>query len=128
MGTQYLIDSNSVIYYLEGSFPVSGMSFMDNVVNDIPSISIITKIEVLGFKMDRQDARLMGEFVDSAYVIGLTDAIADKTIELRKKHKIKLPDAVIAATALVQGLVLISRNLSDFKKVAGLKVIDPHHL
>src|SRR5690606_25837027 len=126
MGTRYLIDSNSVIYYLEGSFPVSGMSFMDDVVNDIPTISIITKIEVLGFNMTKQDARLMEEFVDSAHVIGLTDVIADKAIQLRKKTKIKLPDALIAATALVHGLVLISRNLSDFKKITGLKVNNPH--
>lgn len=123
-----MIDSNSVIYYLEGSLPVTGMSFMDDVINDIPNISIVTKIEVLGFKMSKQDARLMEEFVDSANVIGLTEAIANKTIELRIMQKIKLPDAVIAATALVHGFVLISRNLSDFKKIAGLKVIDPHDL
>ncbi|MFB2121414.1 type II toxin-antitoxin system VapC family toxin [Parapedobacter sp. 2B3] len=128
MGTRYLIDSNSVIYYLEGSLPVLGMSFMDDVINDIPNISIVTKIEVLGFKMSKQDARLMGDFVDAANVIGLTDAIADKTIELRKNQKIKLPDAVIAATALFHGLVLISRNLSDFKRIADLKVISPHDM
>lgn len=128
MGTRYLIDSNSVIYYLEGSFPTAGMSFMDDVVNGVPNISIITKIEVLGFNMDKRDMLLMGDFVDSANVIGLTDAIADKTIEIRKKKKIKLPDAVIAATALVYGLTLISRNLPDFNKIPGFKVIDPHDL
>lgn len=101
---------------------------MDDVINDIPNISIVTKIEVLGFKMSKQDARLMGDFVDAANVIGLTDAIADKTIELRKNQKIKLPDAVIAATALFHGLVLISRNLSDFKRIADLKVISPHDM
>ena len=76
--------------------------------------------------MSKQDARLMEEFVDTASVISLTDTIANKTIELRKNQKIKLPDAVIAATALTNDLVLISRNLSDFSKIAGLAVLNPH--
>ncbi|HAL83190.1 MAG TPA: hypothetical protein DCO83_13965 [Mucilaginibacter sp.] len=48
------------------------------------------------------------------------------TIELRKKYKIKLPDALIAATALHYRLILITRNISDFNKIAGLKIINPH--
>jgi predicted nucleic acid-binding protein len=40
----------------------------------------------------------------------------------------RLPDAIIAATALVYDLVLISRNISDFKNIDGLQVIDPHSL
>jgi predicted nucleic acid-binding protein len=47
-------------------------------------------------------------------------------IELRMAHKIKLPDAIIAATALVNGLGVVSRNASDFNKVPGLDVVDPH--
>jgi len=49
MGTQYLIDSNAAIDYLKGSLPASGMKFMDGVINDIPNVSVITQIEVLGF-------------------------------------------------------------------------------
>ena len=40
-------------------------------------------------------------------------------------HTIKLPDAIIAATALVYDLTLISRNVSDFKNIEGLKVLNP---
>jgi len=47
---------------------------------------------------------------------------------LRQQHRIKIPDAVIAATALLHGLSLITRNLSDFKSIAGLAVINPHSL
>lgn len=49
MGTQYLIDSNTVIDYLSGVLPVAGMKFMDGVINAVPQVSVITKIEVLGY-------------------------------------------------------------------------------
>jgi len=45
MGQQYLIDSNAVIDYLSGKIPEKGMLFMNQVINDIPNISVITKIE-----------------------------------------------------------------------------------
>ena len=47
---QYLIDTNAVIDYLGQKLPDSGMAFMNSVVDAIPVISVITKIEVLGFK------------------------------------------------------------------------------
>lgn len=56
----------------------------------------------------------------------LYDDIVNKTISIRKSNKIKLPDAIIAATALVYDLTLISRNTSDFKNIAGLQSIHPH--
>jgi predicted nucleic acid-binding protein len=51
-----------------------------------------------------------------------------RTIEIRKAYRIKLPDAIIAATALVNDYTLVSRNLGDFEKIEGLTVIDPHSL
>ena len=107
---------------------MAGMSFMDGVINDIPNISIITKIEVLGFKMNKQDTKLLYDFVDSGNVIYLNDDIVNKTIDLRRNHKIKIPDAIIAATALAFNFQLITRNLSDFKKIEGLRVVNPHEL
>lgn len=43
------MDSNAVIDYLSGTLPVSSMKFMDGVVNAVPQVSVITKIEVLGY-------------------------------------------------------------------------------
>ncbi|WP_366078947.1 type II toxin-antitoxin system VapC family toxin [Thermococcus sp.] len=60
-----------------------------------------------------------------AYVIPLTDEIADVAIELRRKVSIKLPDAVIAATALLHNLTLVTRNVKDFEKVKGLRIYNP---
>ena len=53
--------------------------------------------------------------------------VVDKTIEICKQHKIKLPDAIIAATALVNNFTLVTRNIDDFKNIAGLKTINPYN-
>ena len=58
----------------------------------------------------------------------ITEDIATQTIALRIQHKIKTPDAIIAATALVYDLELITRNVSDFQAVQGLKLVNPHDL
>jgi len=58
-------------------------------------------------------------------IFPLNDEVVDKTIKVRKKYKLKLPDAIIAATALVNNLTLITHNKKDFQKVKNLKVIDP---
>ena len=64
-------------------------------------------------------------FVNASNVLGLTDDFANQVISIRKSLKIKLPDAIIAATALVYGFELISRNEADFRNVPGLKVVNP---
>ena len=128
MGQQYLIDSNTVIDYLSGKMPEKGMSFMNQVINDIPNISVITKIEVLGYKTSTEAYQLLSDFVGDSIVLGLSDDIVEQTIEIRKEFKTKTPDAIIAATALVNQLTLISRNVKDFDKIKGLKFSDHYDL
>ena len=50
-----------------------------------------------------------------------------KTADIRKTHKIKLPDAIIAATALVHDLTLLTRNVNDFNKIKELNLINSHN-
>ena len=123
---QYLMDSNAVIDYLSGKIPNEGMLFLNKIINDIPTISVITKIEVLGFNTNENAEHLLLDFMNDSIILGLSDNIVEKTIELRKDFKIKLPDAIIAATALENKLILITRNLKDFDKIHELDAINPH--
>ena len=125
---QYLIDTNAVIDYLGNKLPASGMNFMNDVIDAVPHISVITKIEVLGFNTPEQHYTILSDFINDATVFDLSNNVVEVSIDIRKKYKTKLPDAIIAATALVYNLVVISRNISDFKNIDGLKVIDPHSL
>ncbi|MBK9211991.1 MAG: type II toxin-antitoxin system VapC family toxin [Saprospiraceae bacterium] len=126
--SQYLIDTNIVIDYLGNKLPASGMDFMHTVIDVVPNVSVVTKIEVLGFNAPEQHYQLLTNFINDATVLDLTNNVVETSIEIRKKHKTKLPDAIIAATALVYDLVLLSHNFADFKNINGLKVIDPHNL
>lgn len=67
-------------------------------------------------------------FPSVIFITILVKVIAAKTIEIRQKYKTKLPDAIIAATALVHNLTIISRNTADFKNIEGLKVLDLYNL
>jgi predicted nucleic acid-binding protein len=66
------------------------------------------------------------EFINTSDVFALEELVIRKAIEIRKKHKTKLPDAIIAATALVNELTIITRNTKDFKKIEGLEVFNPY--
>lgn len=129
MGQKYLIDSNTVIDYLNGKLPFDGNRFVNSIVDSGPQISVITKMEVLGFNTQNNDAyKIMVDFINDNIVFSLDDKIVEKTIELRKKYKIKLPDAIIAATAIIYNLTIVSRNLDDFKNIAEIKTINPHNI
>ena len=125
MGTRYLIDTNIIIDFSENRLPVNAKLFVAEIIDKEPNISIINKIELLGFSVVTSE---IIEFTDAANIINLTEDIANQTIRLRKKRKIKLPDAIIAATALVYNLTLISRNTKDFDGIDGLEFINTHDL
>lgn len=125
---QYLIDTNVVIDYLGQKMPLSGMNFMNTIIDAIPNVSVVTKIEVLGFNTPDKHYQLLTQFMEDATVLDLSNNVVDTCIEIRKNHKTKLPDAIIAATALVYDLVVVSRNVADFKNIKGIQVIDPHSL
>ncbi len=99
------MDSNVAIDFLAGKFELPGQSFMTKVVNDIPVLSIISKIEILGFTCPSNSYTILENFINESVIIPLTDTTVDKTIDIRKKTKVKLPDAIIAATCLASGLI-----------------------
>jgi predicted nucleic acid-binding protein len=125
---KYLIDTNVVIDYLGNKLPASGMVFINTLMDSIPNISVVTKIEVLGFQVPEEHQQLLSNFINDAIVLDLTYQVVNICIDIRKKYKTKLPDAIIAATALAFNMILTTRNTSDFKNIDGLQVIDPYSL
>jgi len=129
MGTQYLIDTNAVIEFLGGTLPASGSNWLDNIIEEKSHhLSIINQIELLGFNGSSAEMQTLEEFIDATNVLPLSDAVAQKTIQLRRAHKINLPDAIIAATALSNNLTLITRNIKDFQHVQELICLDSYQL
>lgn len=127
MGSGYLLDSNTVIDYIACLHPDKGRQWLDQIIDTEINVSIITKIEVLSFNPDKDDNyTVLVDFFEAANIIDLTSDIVSKTIQIRQNQKIKLPDAVVAATALCNGFKLISRNKKDFKNIQSLEVINPY--
>ena len=90
---------------------------------------MITKIELLVFtapNKDEQDITTL--FIQEADILNLDEEIVAHTIAIRKQYKTKLPDAIIAATAIVHNLTLLTRNTADFAKIPNLVLIDPYLL
>lgn len=121
------MDSNVIVDFVALSLPKAGSDFVENLFNIDFLISIIVKIEVLGYSDAPNKMAALEDFISDATIFPLDDAVTQKTIELRRLHKkLKLGDAIIAATAICHNLTLISRNVSDFKNIAELTVIDVH--
>jgi predicted nucleic acid-binding protein len=103
--------------------------FLDEVIDNGYSISVISRIELYAYsKLSEQDQVSLDIMIAQSSMLNINDAIIEQTIKIRKTYKTKLPDAIIAATAMVHNLVLITRNLKDFDNIEGLEVINPHVL
>lgn len=126
MGKEYLIDTNGVSDFLRKAFSAEGMKFLATVIDNIPNVSVITKIELLSFNAPLEEASVLEDFVINANIFELQEDIIAETIRLRKQIKIKVPDGIIAATALVNDMTLITRNTNDFKGINKLKTVNLH--
>jgi predicted nucleic acid-binding protein len=117
-----LLDSNILIYCAEGETPQ-----LDALI-DRPELAIasVTRIETLGFHRLHADQR---EFLERAIQgmreFPLDERVIVKAVELRQQKRMGLADAIIAATALVHALPLVTRNTMDFQNIEGLRLINP---
>ncbi|MDD3789242.1 MAG: type II toxin-antitoxin system VapC family toxin [Petrimonas sp.] len=128
MEQRYLIDTCTIVKYLAELLPAEAISFLDTLVDNDCRISFITKIELLVWNPPiSEDIKVREEFIAGSKIHFVDDEIINKAIEIRKSTNIKLPDAVIAATAIHNDYVLLSTNDNDFKKVIplGLKYLNP---
>ena len=128
MGQKYLIDTCSVVKYLDEILPKEAISFMDALVDDDCKVSFITKIELLVWNPPiAEDIRVREEFLAGSEIHYINDEIINIAIQIRKTTHIRLPDAVIAATAIHNDYVLLLTNDNDFIKVIplGLKYVNP---
>jgi predicted nucleic acid-binding protein len=125
MGTDFLIDTNSLIDFQNKVMPQNGLDYVANAIDANFIISFVTYIEFLGYV---HASKALEDFISLAEIIGINKSIMDQAILIRKSSKIRLPDAIIAATAIVHNLTLISRNTKDFIHINGLQLINPYDI
>jgi predicted nucleic acid-binding protein len=106
-----ILDTNILIDYLSGRKEAE----KEISLYSEPAISIITWMEVL-VGAEEEELPSIKNFLSSFQIINLTKDVAEESIHLRKKFRIKLPDSIIWASATHQGWTLVTRNTKDFQK------------
>jgi predicted nucleic acid-binding protein len=117
-----LLDTNILIDFLNGVAEARS----EMTLYPEKAISIVTWMEIMvGAAPEVQSAT--GSFLSSFEIVGLDGAIAEQAVALWRERRIKLPDAIIWASARQTGSLLITRNKRDFP-VADPSVRVPYHL
>ena len=115
-GTDFLADTNAVIYLL------SGNNCMKPYLQKTLTVSVISFMELLSFPgITGDEEKMIRQFLNMRKIIQIDKDIMEKTIQLRRGYKIKLPDAIIAATALIHEIPLISAD-TGFCKIENLQI------
>ncbi|MHB9147787.1 MAG: type II toxin-antitoxin system VapC family toxin [Candidatus Amoebophilus sp.] len=125
---QYLIDNNVISSYLEGNFKESAIQFISEVIDQGPNLSVITEIEALSWiNPDKSKEAILQAFIEEANILYITHDIVKECVRIRRNKKMKTPDALIAATAIIYNMILLTSD-TDFNNIPTLQVVDPHSL
>lgn len=106
----WLLDSNILIDYLNGIGPAADVLGKAEAT----SISRVSWIEVLVGAESPEQADALRAWLAQFAIIEIDAIVAERAIELRRSHRLRLPDLLIWASAQVHGLILVSRNTRDF--------------
>jgi predicted nucleic acid-binding protein len=117
-GTELVLDTNILIYLSGGNKSVE-----EFLAGKQPVISFITEMELLSWpSLSPKDLKMVKMMIADCKVISLNDAIRDEAISIRRRTKLKLPDAIVAATAKFCGLTLVSAD-AHMKRVEDIDLI-----
>jgi len=117
----YLIDTNIIIYYLEGE--QAAISFLRTQRGKL-AISSITWMETLAYPFSSDEEQIVRAFLQEFRLIDFSAPVMELSVIIRQMKKMKLPDAIIAASAVHHDLILVTRNIKDFKGTT-VKTLDP---
>jgi len=111
-GNNVLLDTNIVLYLLSGE-----KTLIPILEEKKLFLSFISQLELLGARyLNHDDIKKIEQFISECTIIDITEGIKEVAIEIRQKYNIKLPDCIIAATALWLNMPLITAD-QDFKKI-----------
>lgn len=115
-GTDFLADTNILLYILED------LPQVEKISNHVFAVSVISEIELLGKKdIPKQEIKIIRKLLDDCVLLPFSDEIKKKTIEIKQKYGVKVPDAIIASTSIVHKIPLITAD-KGFEKIKGLNV------
>ena len=115
-GINFVADTNALIYLLNGN------TCMTPYLDKNLSYSVISEMELLSYPgITESEENSIKSLLKECEEVVLSAEIKEKTIEIRKKYKTKLPDAIVAASAIVSGLPLITAD-KGFNQIVELNL------
>jgi predicted nucleic acid-binding protein len=125
MPATVLFDSSAIILYFNNAVSTESFSLIKQAIDEgTGAISVITRAEVLAWPSHTaRSIELASAGMLGFEQINVDSNIADEAARIRRECNLKLPDALIAATAKLRGLSVVTANMRDFERVAQLKVI-----
>lgn len=116
-----LIDSNIIIYTGLGN---QGQ-LRKWLKNYSPVVSAVSQIEVLGYwKLTKKDKYYFETFFSNLKVIPINEEVIEEAIALKQMKSKSLGDSIIAATAILENIPLLTANSKDFSSIKNLELID----
>ncbi len=116
-GTSFLIDTNIALYLLGGNKTIAQIVDGSQIF-----VSFITELELLGYKnINLKEQQSVKRFLNDCIIIELNEEIKKLTIDMRQKYQIKLPDSIIAASAIFADIPLLTAD-KGFKKITKLNL------
>ena len=116
-GGDFLIDTNILVYILQGNPRVQYFAG-----EDVLTLSCVSEVEMLGkFQISEEEKETVTQMLSGCSIVDINDPIKRYAIGLRQRYRIKLPDALIAATAMQQNLTLVTAD-KEFSKISELDV------
>jgi predicted nucleic acid-binding protein len=124
----FLLDTNAVLDFLKGEEKITTV-FQTEMKDKPRFISEITRMELLGYPdISPDEEAIIKQFLSLVEIISCDEVVVNRVIKLRRMTKrLKLPDAIIAATAIEYHLVLVSRDSVFNLSLAELQVINPNN-
>ena len=117
-----LIDSNIIIYAAQPQYS----NLRRFIAENAPAVSAVSYVEVLGYpRLSAEERQHFEAFFASATILSISDGVIHEAVRLRQQRKMNLGDALVAGTALLHGLTLVTRNTPDFDWIDGLTLLNP---
>lgn len=111
-GSEFLLDTNFILGMLKGTPAVVDLIQREHLSAGQCAYSAITRMELLGFPgITRAEDELIRNRLAMFACLPVDRAVEDRAIELRRNRRVKLPDALIAATAITHGLRLLTLDV-----------------
>ena len=111
---KYLLDTNTLIYYLNGD--EYAIAFVDKHRKE-SAISTITYLEILVFSYNEEEDRQVRDFLELFTIYEVDREIINIAIKTYRTKKVKMADNLIGSTAKLHNLILVTRNVDDFKNM-----------